>query len=175
MIETTFKKKHSLPVVYKKLTLGNCSYGKAVFAAEHIHPGDVILKFGGSVIPSKELPYPYEHEKDYFLQIGEDMYLGPSGDMDDYVNHSCDPNCGIKIQHNEVVLIAISFIKKGDQITFNYSTTMNSDWGEFRCSCGSSNCLDVVRNFITLPPLIQKKYLELDVIPDYILAKIIDI
>lgn len=166
------KKSFGKPKVYKGLILGDCTYGKAVFANECISAGEIILEFGGTIISFEELPNPYEPEKDYFLQVGEHMYLGPSGEIDDFINHSCSPNCGIKIQNETIALIAICSINSGDQITFNYATTMGSNWGEFECACGSSDCHGMVKKFLELPPSIQKKYMDLNIIPDYILAKI---
>ncbi len=172
MVKSIHGKLQLKPGLFKNLQLGQCSFGKGVFAAEDIRSGEKIMEFGGSIISSAELPYPYEAEKDYFLQVGQDLYLGPSGTLDDYVNHSCNPNSAIRINKNTVELIAISFIRFGDQITFNYATTMNSNWGEFECACGSNECLGMVKKFVDLPEPIQKKYIELKVVPNYILAKI---
>jgi len=163
------------PIIYKKLALGNCFFGKAVFAAERIEQGQTILRFGGDIISSTSLPYPYAPEKDYFLQVGEDEYLGPSGGMDDYINHSCCPNCGIRISSKTVELIAIVSIERNAQLTYNYSTTMNSDWGKFQCACGAHTCCGIVRNFLELPVPIQKKYIDLGIVPNYILDKIVNI
>lgn len=175
MQRTNYNNSYLQPSIFKNLKVERCSYGRGVFAEECIGIGDKILEFGGTIISSKALPYPYESEKDYFLQIGQNLYLGPSGDIDDYVNHSCNPNAGVRIQNGLVELISILPIQCGDQVTFNYTTTMSSDWGEFQCGCGSKKCCGVVKKFKDLPPSIQKKYIQQDVVPNYILAKIINI
>jgi len=172
MLAHIYSKPYLKPVILKNLKIKSCAYGKGVYATENIPMGEKILEFGGHIISSKELPYPYRSENDYFLQIGHDAYLGPSGEMDDYINHSCSPNSGIRITDFIVELIAISPIQYGDHITFNYTTTMDSDWGEFPCSCGSKRCCGIVKKFIDLPPSTQKKYVQWDVVPNYILAKI---
>jgi hypothetical protein len=175
MMRNIYKKSYLKPIIFKNLKVEHCLYGRGVYAEEYIGIGEKILEFGGAIISSKELPYPYESEKDYFLQIGHDLYLGPSGDIDDYVNHSCSPNSGVRIKNGCVELIAILPIQCGDQVTFNYTTTMSSDWGEFRCGCGSKKCCGIVKKFKDLPPSVQKKYIRQDVVPNYILAKIINI
>ena len=59
----------------------------------------------------------------------------------DFVNHSCNPNCGIKEQ---ISLIAFRNIEFGEEITFDYGTILYSDSGdapyELECTCGHKNC-----------------------------------
>jgi SET domain-containing protein len=153
----------------KKLEQKNCRHGRGVYSRERIEVGDEILKFNGSILGIEDLPKPYTAENDYYLQIGETLFIGPSGQIDDYVNHSCEPNSGIKFDVEGIKLVAIVPIAAGHQITFDYSTTMhNFDW-EMNCDCGSNKCRQRVKNFIELPEETQAKYEKLGIVPDYIL------
>lgn len=156
----------------KKLFLNDCPHGKGVFAVEDIEVDEEIFYFGGSVIGVEELPKPYTLNNDYYLQIGESTFLGPSGNLDDYVNHSCDPNAGVIFDSDVVKLVAIVFIPAGSQITFDYSTTMDSVGWEMACACGSDKCRRKVQNFVYLSEHIQAKYVRRGVVPDYILKKL---
>ncbi|MEK7167689.1 MAG: SET domain-containing protein, partial [Patescibacteria group bacterium] len=78
------------------LFLGKSKLGKAVFANKNFKRGEGIIEFKGPLIKRNELPEITTQEDDRYIQIGKDEYLGPSGDFDDFVNHSCDPNSGIK-------------------------------------------------------------------------------
>ena len=54
-------------------------------------------------------------------QIGEHEYVAPVGFMA-LVNHSCNPNCGIKV--NEAGAhdyVAMRDIEPGDEVTFDYA------------------------------------------------------
>ena len=153
----------------KKLELKNCEHGRGVFAKEPIKAGDEILKFRGPVVVINDLPRPYTAENDYFLQIGQDLFVGPSGEIDDYVNHSCEPNSGIKFESDYIKLVAIAPIAPGHQITFDYSTTMHKFDYQMNCACGSNKCRLRVKNFVELPEETQEKYIKLGIIPDYIL------
>lgn len=102
------------------------------------------------------------------MQIGENLYMGPSGNIDDFFNHSCNPNSGLKINGKKVFLIAIEDIKKDDEITWDYSTTMDEDDWEMDCNCDSKNCRGRIRDFKYLPSDIQKRYLDLGIVPEYI-------
>jgi len=42
--------------------------------------------------------------------------MGPSGEVDDFFNHSCDPNAGLKITVTKAVLVAIKDISFGQEI-----------------------------------------------------------
>ena len=117
----------------------------------------------------EDLPEPYTAETDYYLQIDANLFMGPSGKLDDYVNHSCEPNCGIKIGGDGVKLIAIVPIDAGHQITFDYSTTMHNFDYEMTCACGSNNCRRQIKNFAELPAKIQANYIKLGIVPLFLL------
>jgi hypothetical protein len=86
------------------------------------------------------------------------------------VNHSCEPNAGLKFSHSFIRLIAIVPIGKGEQITYDYSTSMlNFPW-KMACFCGSKQCRRIIENFIDLPVKVQLKYIRLGVVPGYVLG-----
>jgi len=155
----------------KRLVLRNCKHGKGVFTTQAINTGNEVLQFGGSVVGSDELPNPYLAENDYYLQIGDGIFLGPSDDIDDYVNHSCCPNTGVLFDSGIIKLITITSIPAGSEITFGYSTTMDNSQWEMDCSCSSRNCRHKIKNFVDLAPEIQAQYIQLGIAPDYILQK----
>lgn len=153
----------------KKLDLKDCKHGKGIFALEDINNGNEVLQFEGPIVDSGALPSPYSAENDYYLQIGDGIFLGPSGGIDDYVNHSCCPNTGVLFDSGDIKLVAISPIPAGSEITFDYSTTMDNFWWEMECYCGLANCRRKIKNFMDLAPEIQAKYIQLGVVPYYIL------
>jgi hypothetical protein len=152
----------------KLLRIASCSNGKGVISSEDIQAGDMILFLGGPIFSENEIPFLAEPTNDYFLQIDEDLYLGPSGEVDDYINHSCNPNTGLVFSENRLGMKAIDFIPKGSEITYDYSTTMHGSWGTMTCNCGAPNCRKKIINFIEIPVSIQQRYLELGIVPDYI-------
>ena len=155
----------------KRLVLKNCKHGKGVFTTQTINMGNEVLKFGGSLVRSDELPNPYLPENDYYLQIGEGIFLGPSGDIDDYVNHSCCPNTGVVFNSGVIKLVALISIPEGSEITFDYSTTMDNSRWEMDCGCLSRNCRHKIKNFVELSSEIQDQYIQMGIVPDYILQK----
>ena len=153
----------------EKIFIGECKHGKGVFTTENIDAGGKVLQFEGPVVASEKLPNPYFAENDYDLQIGDGIFLGPAGGIDDFVNHSCCPNTGVVFDSGDIKLVAITPIPSGSEITFDYSTTMDNFWWEMDCSCGSANCRRKIKNFMDIAPEIQARYIQLGVVPYYIL------
>lgn len=142
--------------------------GRGVFAGRDYEKGEAIFRFEGQILTEDELPTPYDEVEDHYMQIGEGLYMGPSGKADDLVNHSCDPNSGIKIEGRNVNLFAIRSIKKGEELSWDYSTTIDEDDWQLDCNCGSPKCRKKVGDFKYLPEDTKKKYIELGIVPDYI-------
>ena len=103
--------------------------------------------------------------------------MGPTGDMDDFMNHSCNPNAALIIPTEKqpilgvvfVNFVALSDIEVGDEITWDYSTTMYQDDWEIDCRCGSRNCRKRIREFRYLPADVQQKYILMGIVAAYIL------
>jgi SET domain-containing protein len=55
-----------------------------------------------------------------------------------YINHSCEPNCFMKILRGHIQFYALRDIHPGEEITLDYETTLHSD--RKRCSCGARTC-----------------------------------
>ena len=55
-----------------------------------------------------------------------------------HINHSCDPNCYIRLIHYKVEFYAKRAIKRGEELTADYGETQHDE--KLRCKCGSKNC-----------------------------------
>jgi SET domain-containing protein len=119
-------------------------HGRGVFAAAPIAAGEAIMRFTGPLREPPDVDFD-----DYHLQIGEHRYLGPSGQADDYVNHSCAPNCALR---DGLTLTALRDILPGEELTWDYSTAIDeADFAGFPCACGAPGCRGAVRSFRDLP------------------------
>jgi hypothetical protein len=134
--------------------------GRGVFASRKIQRGDEVLEFFGDVKDLAE----FGDDLDHALQVGPRSFMAASGLIDDYVNHSCDPNCGIRNDNGRIVLFALRQIEAGEEIAFDYSTTqMNNIWG-MNCACGTSLCRGEIRDFVELPETVKARYLSLQAV-----------
>lgn len=109
------------------------------------------------------------------LEVNDDEYL----DLDETsrtFNHSCSPNAYVR---GKSELVAIRDIKKEEEITYDYSTTMNDNEEKIvnagrklwtcKCNCGSKNCRGIIDQFKTLPTAVRKFYVSNKFMPDFML------
>jgi len=98
------------------------------------------------------------------LQIDNDVYIDtlPVGV---FVNHSCGPNAGIRQDKD---LVALRQILQGEEIRFDYSTTMQEMSFTMECRCGDRNCRHIVNDFSTLPETQQQVYLQAGIVMSFI-------
>ena len=150
------------------LILKKSKNGQGVFANKNFKKGEKIVEFTGKLLAYEEFPKHYIPLEEHCVQIGRNIYLGPSGGIDDFFNHSCAPNSGLLIKGKKAFLIAIKNIKKGNEIAWDYSTTMDEDCWEIKCSCGSKNCRKKIRDFKYLDKKLQQKYIKLGIVPEYL-------
>ena len=138
--------------------------GEGVFASRDIKRGEVVCKMKGEKIPVGKLHKVSQSGRDIVvdpLQISQTEYVNLARPYV-VINHSCDPNCGIRQQH----LVAIKKISKNEEITYDYSST----WFDgFNCNCGSRICRGHVGDFLGISKSVQRKYIKLGIIPDFIL------
>ncbi len=129
------------------------------------------MRFTGDVLHRETLPRELCPQNDYYLQIGPDTFLGPSGEVDDFINHSCDPNTGLVVETDiGAGLVALRPIAAGDTVCFDYSTSMLNAPCTMACACGSANCRGVVEDFSLLPARVRQAYIDLGVVADYLVS-----
>lgn len=144
------------------------AHGLGVFAVRPFVKGEKILEAKGQILDYDDFE-DGSYEDQHCLQIGERTFIGSSGEIDDYVNHSCEPNAGYRIQGTQADLIAIRDIAAGEEITYDYSTTMHNDRNEMQCECGAPSCRGLIRDFQYLPSNLKSRYIGLGVVPDFII------
>lgn len=135
--------------------------GKGIFAKEKIFKGEVIVDSRnnpGVYMPKVKADELYDKGFDYMMQVDEDLFavtIDPNElEEADYVNHSCNPNCGIR---EKLMLVAIRDIAPEEEITFDYAMSESSEF-RMKCACGSTDCRgEITGNDWKLPDL-QKRY-----------------
>jgi hypothetical protein len=92
-------------------------------------------------------------------QIGHDLYLGLSGEIDDYINHSCNPSCVLHIVGTRAFLYSLYVIPADTEITFDYSTSSTDSAREWKmeCQCGDLNCRKIISGFQYLDPQLREE------------------
>jgi hypothetical protein len=140
--------------------------GRGIYARHPLRPGDSILEFSGRLLTHRQV-LALSQDQAYALQIGPDHYLDtePPGR---YTNHSCAPNAGIRADR---VLVALRAIGAGEEIRFDYSTTMSENHWTLACRCGEPACRRRVEDFHLLAPALQQYYIRRGVVQRFIIRE----
>jgi hypothetical protein len=150
-----------------KDTLGK---GKGLFSLLAFPKNTVLAKFAGVKINKEDIEDFSGQDAACLLQIGEDLYLDLDGHSEYFINHSCNPNCFIKIAAKKAFLISLRPIAKGEELTYDYSATSTEDtdtW-EMDCNCSQFYCRKNITGYKSLPLPKQMEYKEKDIFPKYI-------
>jgi hypothetical protein len=128
-----------------------------VFATTPFGAGTTVAAFGGFVVDRRELENLGDTIRTHALQIDDDLFLAsmPPFEGADYVNHSCDPNCGIV---GAVLLVTLRDVDAGEELCFDYAMSDSDDYDEFACTCGTALCRGVVTGADWKRPELRARY-----------------
>lgn len=115
------------------------AWGLGTVTVQRIPAGSVVAAFGGRVAVRDEIDQLPPERQARSMQVEDLLYLEAAElpEDADRVTHSCEPNCGMRGSN---VLVAMRDIEPGEWLTFDYGTCDGSDYHEFECLCGASNC-----------------------------------
>ncbi|WP_310605295.1 SET domain-containing protein [Anaerosporobacter sp.] len=123
--------------------------GQGSFAIEPISKGEIVFIKGGYILTREtmlieKLGYNY-------WPLSDELFLAPKKDSarDEIqkillrVNHSCNPNCGLR---GEITGIALRDIEIGEELTMDYAM-LDDETDEaynLACTCGEANCRGII-------------------------------
>ena len=139
-----------------------------IFAAKSFQFGDLIMAdedgdYYDNVHTAKEI-IRRGLSFDRTLQVGADRFKLANGSIDDFTNHSCTPNTGIRLTPKGTKILAIRDIEPHDELTYDYSTYLSNPYEILACTCGAGNCRRLIGSFRTLPQELKQAYLALDIV-----------
>ncbi len=128
--------------------IASCSiiHGTGLFATRAFVSGEQMMKFGGFLFSRAEVKAGLAHPES-LTGYADEWYLGRPlsypGAIDDFLNHSCDPNLWLK---DEVTVVARHDIDAGEEITIDYATfEIDDSWRmPSPCHCGTEICREKV-------------------------------
>jgi uncharacterized protein len=92
-------------------------------------------------------------------EVGPGKYVLHGGLMSK-VNHSCDPNCGVRLNADGAHdLVAMRQIASSDEVTYDYAMR-NSRLQHFPrvCKCGTRICRVSIKGWCELPQEVRVRY-----------------
>ena len=163
-----YRKKYFVPLSTDNTNVAvrpNGKLGLAVFAMSDIDAGSRIAVFTGEKYKSETALGLPEIMRDHAIQIGADEYVFGHKGLAHCLCHSCDPNCGIR---GLTEIFAVRDILKGEQVTWDYRCSENSNWVLETCLCGSDRCTGSVGNHDSLPKKIKAEYSAKGMVSDWL-------
>lgn len=146
-------------------------HNRGMHAKEPFHKGEIVFIKGGHILKREQLftsgvinsYHPIDDE--YFLgaeKAEEEDYIKL------YINHSCNPNCGIR---GEITFVAMRDIDAGEELTLDYALLDNEHY-TFECHCGEECCRTMITGMDWKLPELQDKHF--DYFATYLKEKILD-
>ena len=122
---------------------------KGLYASTDIKEGTKIIEYKGKIISVKETETNTKFDNDKAIYL---FNLNKRYDLDgDFkyntarlINHSCDPNCEVDGVGLKIWVYSIKEIKKGEELTYDYGFSYDSDYKNYPCRCGSRNCVGYI-------------------------------
>jgi hypothetical protein len=145
------------------LVIRESATGLGVFANRYISANSYILTIQGSPLHFDATTRLGDKES-YCLQTESDGYIFLEAPFC-FFNHSCEPNCGIREGSS---LYTVRPINRGEELSWDYSTSMLERHWTLNCCCRSSQCRSAIRDFDFLPQSVQDRYLAMGIVMPFI-------
>jgi uncharacterized protein len=139
--------------------------GKGLFAAQDIPSDTVLLKIEKGKELSLAETLALKENESYCLQIGADIYIALHYPFF-LANHSCNPNCGI---NGKLEFFTSAPVSKGEELRWDYSTSMLERSWTMKCNCGEKNCRKEISDFDQLPYPLQRAYIRRGIVMPFII------
>jgi uncharacterized protein len=151
--------------------------GQGVFANMPIAKGDVIHQMGGAEVNLATCIVRIATRQlriDDPLPVGRFNYI-VLDTFSNRFNHSCAPNALLR---KTTELFAIRDIAAGEEITFDYSTTLRrmfySRLWRMPCNCGAPRCRHFISDVTTIPRDRLRHYIQVGGLQAFIRAELGD-
>ncbi len=127
-------------------------HGKGVFAVRSIPKGTRVIEYLGERVSHREADRRYDHKDAndnhtllFIVDSRTVIDAGVDGNEARFINHACEPNCESVIANRRVFIEALSTIKAGAELTYDYQIQREDDDPPdldevFACRCGFGGC-----------------------------------
>jgi SET domain-containing protein len=115
--------------------------GLGCYATIPFTKGRKIAEYVGEKISRREIARRLKSGPRIYI-CGIDSYWGIDGSRygngTQYINHSCEPNCFVRIIHDHILFFAVRDIEPGEEILLDYGESYHSN--KKKCTCRAPSC-----------------------------------
>ncbi|MEI9943830.1 MAG: SET domain-containing protein-lysine N-methyltransferase [Chitinophagaceae bacterium] len=125
---------------------GNSIAGFGIYATRSIRKGDIIFtgeEKAQRIVTKRYVDKNWNEEQKlnfrrYAYAVSEEVFVLWDEDPSEWApqNHSCDANTSL----DGLDVVALRNIKKGEELTLDYSHFLDENMEPFECKCGSASC-----------------------------------
>jgi len=136
--------------------------GTGIFAKRDIKKDESIALIKGQIVNHFAVDKSTSSVGPNWIGIGKNKWIDSK--LFDRINHSCNPNAGIK---GSKTVIALRNIEKKEEVFIDYSITEEDILWKLpkKCKCRSKKCRKIIKSIQFLPKKVYNSYLPY--IPKY--------
>jgi len=104
----------------KKYSVKKSRAGLGLFAGDFFKKGEFVIEYAGERLTAKE--FEERNNNKYFFEIDSHLIIDGSSrkNLARYVNHSCHPNCEVRIYAKRIWIWTVRKIKPSEEFTYDY-------------------------------------------------------
>jgi len=134
-------------------------HGRGLFARSPIPKGDIVAIKGGHILDGGALSRVRRRIAAAYIQIDDGFYIGARRPAEValnkiFINHSCEPNLGIR---GQITYVALRAIRAGEELTYDWAMEEDAP-AVTRCSCGARRCRGTLTGQDWKLASLQKRY-----------------
>jgi hypothetical protein len=133
--------------------------GRGLFATKRLAKGEIVAVKGGHVMDYAALHRSPARRAEATIQVEDGFVIGARTRREVarnkmYLNHSCEPNVGIR---GQVTFVAMRAVAAGEELTYDWAMEENRP-ARTRCRCGTGSCRGILTGTDWKKPALQRRY-----------------
>jgi len=134
-------------------------HGRGLFASKAVRKGEIVAIKGGHILDRRTLQRIRRRIAESYLQIDDEFYIGAVTGREVrrnkmFINHSCEPNVGIR---GQITFVTLRGIKAGEELTYDWAMEENSPTVT-ACRCGARRCRKTLTGQDWRIPRLRRRY-----------------
>ena len=135
-------------------------HGRGLFAIRPITKGEIVAIKGGHVLDRARLRRMRGHGvATSYIQIEDGFFVGALRAAEVrgnklFINHSCEPNVGIR---GQITFVALRAVRAGEELTYDWAMEEHAAVST-RCTCGRARCRKLLTGRDWKMPVLQRRY-----------------
>ena len=120
--------------------------GRGLFAREAIAAGEIVAVKGGAIMDAASFALVRDEVSPAEIQIEDGLYIAPrsAAEVETNIlclNHSCNPNVGVR---GQITFVAMRAIPAEAELTIDYAMIDGDPDERMACACGARECRGIV-------------------------------